>query len=380
MNAATTPPPAPRVRAAEADVLRALACATIVVIHVLAAAARMEPSPCAVLLGLEPLYQLALWATPTFAVLSGFVLQMTHASPPEPREFRRRRLCAVWLPFCAWALVYAAVFSPPVGTLQYFLGLALGQVGQGHLYFAAMVLQFYAVFPWVWKAVSGPRASLWLGGSFLLVLGYQGFFTYAPRPAGWTAFLWDASDSLLPGWIFYFLLGTLLARHRSRFVATLSRYRSFWGPMAGVAAAGLLWEYYQSPLGVNESGSRRPAVVLYTTAVLPFLWATAGRLAATPLYPSCRALASRSYAVYLVHPLCLELALRNLLPLLPPSSLEARLAVLLGCTLSGSALLLGLTGRSVTGRRLMGLTGTSQTDPGSPTSPAGAGLASATAG
>ncbi len=373
-------PPAPRERAAEADLLRALACVTIVMIHVLAAAARMGSTDPTVLLGLEPFYQLALWATPTFAVLSGFVLQLTHPSPPNPREFRQRRLFAAWLPFATWALVYAAVFSPPVGTVQYFLGLVLGQVGQGHLYFAAMVLQFYAVFPWVWKAVTGPRALHWLVASLLLTLGYQGYFAYTPRPLGWSAFLWDASDSLLPGWLFYFLLGTLGARHRNAIVEQLSHYRGLWGPLAAAAALGLLWEYYQSPLGLNEAGSRRPAVVLYTVAVLPLLWLLACRLAATRLYAPGRVLASRSYAIYLVHPLCLELALRYFLPQLSAASLELRLAVLLGCTVGGTALLVLIASRSLLGSRLMGLAGVSRARPETATSPAGAGLASATAG
>lgn len=362
-----------RARVPEADVLRALACCVVVLIHIAVAATRFEASASPVLYALEPLYQLSLWATPVFAVLSGFVLRVAHPMAPERSEFWERRVPSIWVPLASWSAVYALLFSPPFGTLQYTAGFLLGQVGQGHLYFAAMVVQFYLLFPWLWKWIEHRHPLRVLAGCFVLSLAYQTVFSYVARPLGDGAFLWDASKSLLPGWLFYFMLGALAARFRDRLAAWCESRRPLAIAAGAVAAALLLTEYYLGPAPTHGFGSARPMVLLYGTLLLPLLWLVARRLAESRVYAPARALSARSYGIYLIHPLCLQLASTAL----PTESLGGRLLLFTVCTLAGTSALLYLAAQFAFGRRLVGLPAScAATAPvaGTP------GLASATAG
>ena len=150
-----------RERVPEADVLRAICCVIVVLLHAFIGAEIHPGLDRSYELGGLIAYQLLLWATPLFAVLSGFVLFHRNREVASPVEFWQRRSGAVLVPFLFWTAVYWLV-QPAYGhPLRIATGLVLGQSGQRHLYFVAMILQFYALFPLLCR---WGRAGRWPNG------------------------------------------------------------------------------------------------------------------------------------------------------------------------------------------------------------------------
>jgi peptidoglycan/LPS O-acetylase OafA/YrhL len=330
-------PPADR-RVPAADVLRALCCLAVVLLHAFIAA-ETQPN---LDRGYEPAgligYQLLLWASPLFAVLSGFVLYHGNRAVTAPAAFWRRRLAVAAAPLCFWTVAYWQ-FHPEAGhPVKAVIAALLGMAGQRHLYFVSMILQFYAVFPLL--AAYGRRRSVrgLLGPTLAVTLAHLAFFSYAPMPEGAPGVLWEFSHALLPGWLFYLTLGAALAEAPEKLLGFARRRpAAAWGLMA-VGAALLLAEYLLAPLTPRDYGSHRPIVAAYATLALPLLWLLSERLAAKPIvYRWARTLAAYSFAVYLVHPLALHLVRINT-PV--PSDLAARIVIYcLGCAAATSAVI-----------------------------------------
>lgn len=339
-------------RVPAADVLRALCCLVVVTLHAFIAA---ETQPgldrsyeMAGLIG----YQLSLWATPLFAVLSGFVIFHSNRDTAEPVAFWRRRLAVVAAPFLCWTVIYSLVHPEAGHPGKVALGVLLGLAGQRHLYFVSMILQFYAVFPLLAAYCRRNSVRRLLAPALVVTLGHLAFFSYAPAPGGPLGALWSFSDALLPGWLFYLVLGAALAEAPEMLLGFARRRPSAaWGLMA-VGATALLAEYLLAPLDPRDHGSRRPVVVAYATLSLPLLWLISERIASLPVYRWAKTLAAYSFAVYLVHPLALHVV-RISTPV--PADLAVRIAIYcLGCAALTCAII-AVASRIPFGAVLLGL-------------------------
>ncbi|MGV3719349.1 MAG: acyltransferase family protein [Actinomycetota bacterium] len=149
--------PAP-CRVPAADVLRALCCLVVVTLHAFIAA---ETQPgldrsyeMAALIG----YQLSLWATPLFAVLSGFVIFHSNREAVSPAAFWRRRLTAVAAPFVFWTAIYWLVHPEAGHPGKVMIGALLGLAGQRHLYVTVQGVTHGGrfVIPWWYERRPGP--------------------------------------------------------------------------------------------------------------------------------------------------------------------------------------------------------------------------------
>lgn len=332
--------------------LRAISCAVVVLLHAFVAA---EIHP-----GLDRsyemaglvIYQLCLWATPVFAVLSGLVVFHRNRDAVSAVPFWRRRGAVVLVPFLVWTAVYALVHPPAGDALRIGLGLLFGLAGQRHLYFVAMIIQFYALFPLLARCATRLPVRQLLLPSFLVSLAHLVFFTYVPAPAGAAALLWEFSDALFSGWLFYLVLGAALADDPDRLLGFVRRRPSVAVISLAIGASLLLLEYLVAPLDPRDHGSRRPIVLIYSTLALPGLWLAAQRLAAARFYLTARALAACSFAVYLVHPLALHLV-RHTIP--APADLALRVLVYYLGAVGLTALLIALLRRLPYGERALGL-------------------------
>jgi membrane-bound acyltransferase YfiQ involved in biofilm formation len=297
-------------------------------------------------------YQLSLWATPLFAVLSGFVMYHSNREAVSPVAFWRRRLVVIAAPFLFWTAIYWLVHPEAGHPGKVVIGALLGLAGQRHLYFVAMILQFYAVFPLLAAYCRRSSVRRLLAPALVVTLGHLAFFSYTPAPAGPLSAIWEFSDALLPGWLFYLVLGAALADAPEKLLGFARRRPvAAWGLLAAGAAV-LLAEYLLSPLDPRDHGSRRPVVVAYASLALPALWLISERLATRPVYPWARALAAYSFAVYLIHPLALHVV-RISTPV--PTDLVARIAIyFLGCAVLTSAVI-AVASRLPLGALLLGL-------------------------
>ncbi|MGV3720392.1 MAG: acyltransferase family protein [Actinomycetota bacterium] len=220
------------------------------------------------------------------------------------------------------------------------------------MYFVAMILQFYAVFPLLAAYCRRGSVRRLLAPALLVTLGHLAVFSYAPAPAGPLGALWEFSGALLPGWLFYLMLGAAMAEAPERMLGFARRRPSAaWGLLT-VGAAMLLAEYLLSPLDPRDYGSRRPVVAVYATLALPALWLISERLASRPIYAWLRTLAAYSFAVYLIHPLALHVV-RISTPV--PADLATRILIyLLGCA-AMTAAVIAAASRLPLGALLLGL-------------------------
>ncbi len=291
-----------RERVPEVDVLRAWCCMAVLVMHVLAVVTPPDAGAQR-FTAAGWLYQLLLWATPTFAVLSGFVLAHGRSDALPAREFYRRRMGGILLPFVAWCIVYLAIFGEATTPDQVALRLPLGLAGQRHLYFLGMVAQFYVVFPWIQPLIRRAPRNMF-AASLLISLAWQAGFSYTRPPHGWETF-WSTAHGLLPAWIVYLVAGGLIAQ-QYRGLLNWLHGRASWAPKAAVAGASLvLADFALATTGGPEFSSHRPLVIVVTLAVLPALWLLGRWAAGSAWLPSLRTIAGVSFGVYLVHPLAL---------------------------------------------------------------------------
>ncbi len=130
------------------------------------------------------------FAVPLFFLISALVLtyQLGDRAGVDWREFYVKRLRQVGVPYLAWTTFYVAarVFFLDEGrvTLGRFVGWYLTGKGWFHLYFLAVLIQFYAVFPLVHRfrrALSAGRGRPGFGRAFALLLGLQAAFYWVDR-------------------------------------------------------------------------------------------------------------------------------------------------------------------------------------------------------
>ncbi len=202
-------------------VLRAVAIAAVVLIHVLSS---IQPSPFYetagvwqwVVVGLD---QAARVSVPLFVALSGYGLwqgygeRLSLAAVPG---FWYRRVTKLLPTYVAWSIVFAVVFMIfPTWTTRETLPSFPWQLVWGradyHLYFVPMILQLYLLFPVLtWVQRRWPKVLLL--SALLLQLSWYAYYSYGKHvPLDLVFFAGDSEQYLWsPNWVWYFVLGMQL--------------------------------------------------------------------------------------------------------------------------------------------------------------------------
>jgi peptidoglycan/LPS O-acetylase OafA/YrhL len=255
-----------------------------------------------------------------FVLLSAFVLTYSYRNRAlERRTFWHRRYPLVVIPYVAWTVIYViangSLMSPWHATATVLTDLGDGGASY-HLYFLAVTLQLYLVFPWVLRCIRrwSHRAGTLLAASFGLQLAFTCAIHYQvalPQPfAGWLAH----PDALLPSYQLYVIGGTLAALHFEDLTEWLRRQRQTVTFMVMAAAVAGLASFVLD-IGALDTGVVRASEVFQPGVVVESLAFTLG-LYALGLWAVDR-LSSRglrrlettsdiSFGVFLAHPLVLQ--------------------------------------------------------------------------
>ena len=227
--------------------------------------------------------QLSRFTVPAFFFLSGYGLtQQFMAKPESLKDYYRRRLFKISLPFFAWsaltfyrpwALLTALPWTTnPLHAVGGFLDLLLLRGFDYQYYFLIVIFQFYVIFPFIHRL----GKSRWFVFLCLLIQlpvmspieGYLGL-------VGWT--LPHLYSFLLLFYVFYFVAGIHAALHRDLFAGLLERASklqvwAFWFGALGLTIA----EYWinisvlKKPLPYADHFNRW-AVVVYCFATFLLL-------------------------------------------------------------------------------------------------------------
>jgi surface polysaccharide O-acyltransferase-like enzyme len=267
-----------------------------------------------------------------FFTLTGFVLIYQYADRSfDAPHFWRRRFALVGIPYIIWSVFYWG-YSVVVGIHQESVAgairrlaveLATGEAWY-QLYFLLVSMQIYLLFPLLLRFVRWTAGHhRWvLGTSALVQLGMLWALTHPPTLTGMPAQLWNHLYVTVLPYQFYILFGAVAAWH----IGTVDRAVRRFGPLliAGtlLGAAGAEWLYRRAVAGGTTPWQAdnvfNPYMAVYFLALIVGLYTVSTWW--SWLRPKYRIVgrisrygADRSFAVFLMHPIVLEL----LIPLYP---------------------------------------------------------------
>ncbi|MBD1382317.1 acyltransferase [Metabacillus arenae] len=293
----------------EIHFLRAFACLAVVAVHVSATNYGMNDETWSDFSYF--LNQVGRFGTPIFAVISGFLLfYQVKRKGFKLGRFFTSRLSKILIPFLAWSLIYRYL-------LYYYNNQAIGEpwaeikkilMGDSfyHLYFVAIVVQFYVIFPFLQKLFR--TQTLMLVFTFISLLISYNLYGFNPGLEGeWGEFL--ASKSFMPIWIFYFAFGGLLAYFWDEILSFATKRPWKMLILALIITAGAVVEYTLEGAVSNRRLSNLvniPLLCIATIGIYPLL--AKSNFIKKPL----TLIGQYSMGIYLIHPLILYLFARHL--------------------------------------------------------------------
>ncbi|MBR4702566.1 MAG: acyltransferase [Oscillospiraceae bacterium] len=310
------------------DLARAFGMLAVVLIHA-SSTFTLQPSRLS-LWGVTPALlcnQAARFAVPLFFLLSGLCLGLGRGKLKLP-DFWLGRLRRVGLPYLIWTLFYffwnhrGPAFFPSLGELG---GALLWGSADSHLWFIAVLLQLYLLYPLL-RLCMDRLEGLTLAVSFLLSL-FCTLVIYVPLPLSgwWRPQLWR----LFPTWLFYFVLGMAVTPERLEKLTAFAERRAL--PLALLTLASCLvyaWDAGNS----GDPDSIKPQLFLFTPLVFAALLGSRKWLRKLPATERAVAfLSEKSMTVYFSHVFFLGCLRR--LPLLMGNAL-GMLALFAGTVLS----------------------------------------------
>jgi len=181
----------PRAHVPAFDVLRSIAAAAVVTIHVIGPyrdrLGEMPDLAWSIAIAINGLCR---WSVPVFIMITGALL-LSDPRPFDLSYYARRRVAKVLLPFLAWSVVYAGIagvsldgFDPAIA-VERLRALPVHETYY-HLGFFYYFIPLYLLAPLLWlmvrRAASAavPVLLIWLGLTALYLGGGRGFWSVEP--------------------------------------------------------------------------------------------------------------------------------------------------------------------------------------------------------
>ncbi|MFZ3171369.1 MAG: acyltransferase [Carboxydocellales bacterium] len=297
-------------RLKEITYLRAFAALSIILVH--ASSGYVNTGPLCTLVNQLPRY-----GTPIFVMMSGFILYHVELIRPSPSYwlFFKHRFLKVAIPYLIWTVIYSTysmrgyLLNPDsleaVTIMQTYLFNIVTGRGFVHLYFILVMIQLYALFPFLQKGMERCTYTT-LTTVALISFLFQALIYLHSLNVIILPSLGIAYVALFPGWLFFFCLGIYL-KTRQKQVKDFWQKRIFFCTLIWLCLAIIVFfdrKQLQIDLGL------RPTVTLYGIASF-FLFNVI--FANLKNYTPKRAdqliewLANSSFHLYLIHPLALSL-------------------------------------------------------------------------
>lgn len=287
--------------------------------------------------------QFVRFTLPLFLFFSGFGLAIGYRGG-QLKEFYTKRLKTVVLPYVVWSLIYFLFALTVLNKVPFRAGMvSLTGSGLGwldllrkfainllfgwnyvHLYFVFLIVQFYLIFPLVYRWLAGVsrpgRFLLWMSLIYLIYLVFVAYYRkYLNVP--YLTFFYKYYWELAPSWFFYFFGGILAALHLTRFRELSKKYKGLFAVLFLATSTLVLAEAWYKVIllhqGVGSLTSLRPSVFINTVAFVFFLFPLGGRMLKGKLGEMFIFLGNISFSLFFNHLLILALASSWLIRLFP---------------------------------------------------------------
>lgn len=286
------------------DLYKALGAFLVIFIHVTATPA-VTLQPGVSLFAMIGINRLALPAVPAFIFASGMALTYSYREKEfHYGSFLSRRFTKILIPYLIWCLVYGVyhyrIGDMPLTASGYFWTVVQGRF-MYHLYFVAIILQFYLLFGLILAAVRNIPGKLLLPAVFLINLAAVKLLPHLfPQNA----------DRIFLTYLIYFVLGCCFGQHTQKAIALTKRLAI---PLtAGFLLFGLLYcrRFYVEQLLGDYSKTGWDSLIyllLCTLGILVYYLIALGleRISVKWIRWVMLAFAAGSYYIYLSHPLAI---------------------------------------------------------------------------
>ena len=246
-------------------------------------------------------------SVPLFVMISAWLLVPVQSSP---RDFFRRRLTRVLIPFVIWSVLYAVLPLLWGGELSdtraalHHLALNFNDAS-GHLWFVYMLIGLYLVMPVLspWLGKAGRRGERW----FLAAWFLSSFFPYLRDVWGdvYGECYWNEYHTL---WYFSGFIGYVVLAHYVRnHVQMAAKQQALLGIMLYLIGYAFTATFWYGRIGTAETLQQlelswrfcTPNVILMTTGAFLLVQSIYKRRSETGRL--VREISVLSYGIYLMH-------------------------------------------------------------------------------
>ncbi len=253
--------------------------------------------------------QISRFGTPMFAMISGFLLfYQTRKKGFKLNKFVSSRFTKIGIPFLIWSIFYllfsyfALKINPMKDGSNLFLVNFLSGNAFHHLYFIALVFQFYLIFPLlqlirskiVWPLILILAAIInW----YFVKVDVSAFFEGMPA-------LVISQRAFLPEWIFFFVFGGFLAYYWEPLQSFSKKFKFSLSLVAVMVVILAVMEYRS----VGSIPSNRVTNFINIPILTLFMAGIMDSLKKINIFDKfLKEIGSLSMAIYLIHPFVINI-------------------------------------------------------------------------
>lgn len=300
-----------RQRLDELTVMRAIACLSVLVVHISAIPFGHGDLSDGILVFFGYLNRAFKFTTPVFVFLSG-IMQYYHQWQGvfSYKKFMKKRFGPIFWPYLVAVIGYELILGwvgvYPFAPLDSFKRFILGDSNY-HLYFVVIILQLYLLMPLVLKLYEKFKDSHVLLASLVVSLLSREFL------------MMPYSDRFFLNYLFFFMLGAYVVRHMEKIKKILSQQVILLSGIY-IVLSGIYG--YQFVLGTLEGvyihyHMTSMTWFVFVISAMALLYGLSVKLTETEYYKNKKALkaftqtiSTASYWIYLIHPMVLYVSTR----------------------------------------------------------------------
>lgn len=281
----------------ELIMLRAIACISIVTLHAINQVIRLDGGTERWDALYSNIAHLLSFGTPTFVCISIILLSHTYKNS-LPKDFYRKRIKYILMPYLAMAIFYGIVFHlNDLKTIP--LQVIYNIFGNFHGWFVLLIFQCYVMFHFFHKFAQGWRPSIVLSISLFVNLTYLGVFTLTPVPENNTflQFIWE-QGYWIPffGWCFYFTFAYYFGLHYKKWLKWVQEHQIslFFLSFLSICIVLVINKFM-----VFEYGSKRMDMIFLSISFMLLLLSSLSKVNHIPSWLG--KVSDYSYGIYLLH-------------------------------------------------------------------------------
>ena len=252
----------------EIPIIRSIATLLVVCVHVSVAYLNSDNYNLSIFSGY--LNQISRLGTPIFAVISAFLLTSSSLKRNfDLNYFIHSRFTKIFIPYLIWTTVYLfyiGVIDVNLESGKNFIEYYIYGTAGYHLYFILTVIEFYFLFPILYKIKKGNLLLFFYIASILLNLIW---LVYKPHLNLDIPILKNIifSRSFILNWISYFMLGIVFAKYYIELNEIIRKYKIFF-----ISIILILFITFLLYIDINKLiTSSHPIFLLYVPFFLVFL-------------------------------------------------------------------------------------------------------------